>query len=144
MTGLDTTVNMKLPIIIGAVVAVLAIALLYRLFKPGYRGAIGFKNRHPSEISTVSLTGFPKVVECRTLARGEHSFNYLGPQAIPDEVTITWRFVTDTTDRTARVSLAGIHSNANDGELFFVLSDGGTWTVEYAPQLQLEKLQRGK
>jgi len=62
----------------------------------------------------------------------------------PDEVTITWRFVTDTTDRTARVSLTGVRKDAKDGELFFVLLDGGTWTVEYAPQLQLEKLQRGE
>jgi hypothetical protein len=134
----------KLLIIIGAVVAVVAIFLLYRVFKPGYRGAIGFKNRHASEISTLSLIGFSKAVECRTLARGEHSFNYLGPQAIPDEVSITWRFVADTTDRTARVSLAGVLRDAKDGELFFVLSEGGTWTVEYAPQLQLEKLQRGE
>src|SRR6267142_74106 len=138
------TASMKTLIFIGAVVAVLAMFLLYRVFKSGYRGAIGFKNRHASEISTLSLTGFPKVVECRTLARGEHSFNYLGPQAIPDEVTITWRFVIDTTDRTARVSLAGVTKDAKDGELFFVLSDGGTWTVEYAPHLQLEKLQRGE
>jgi hypothetical protein len=135
---------MKAFIIIGAVVGVLAVFLLYRFLKPGYRGAIGFKNRHASEISTLSLTGFSKVVECRTLVRGEHSFNYLGPQAIPDEVTITWRFVTDTTDRTACVSLAGVRKDVKDGELFFVLSDGGTWTVEYAPQLQLEKLQRGE
>jgi hypothetical protein len=131
-------------IIIGIVVVVLALLLLYRVFKPGYRGAVGFKNRHASEISTLSLTGFTKLVECRTLARGEHSFNYLGPQAIPDEVTITWRFVTDPTDRTARVSLAGVRRDAKDGELFFVLSDGGIWAVEYAPQLQLEKLQRGE
>jgi len=131
-------------IIIGAVVGVLAIFLLYRFLKRGYRGAIGFKNRQASEISTLSLTGFPKVVECRTLARGEHSFNYFGLQAIPDEVTITRRFATDTTDRTARVSLAGVRKDAKDGELFFVLLDGGTWTVEYAPQLQLEKLQRGE
>lgn len=131
-------------VIVGAVVVVLASFLIYRVFKPGYRGAIGFKNRHASEISTLSLTGFRKVVECRTLARGEHSFNYLGLQAIPHEGTIVWRFVTDTTDRTARVSLAGVPPDAKDGELFFVLSDGGAWTVEYAPQLQLEKLQRGE
>jgi hypothetical protein len=131
-------------IIIGAVVAGLAVFLLYRALKRGYRGAIGFKNRHASEIATITLTGFPKVVECRTLARGEHSFNYLGSQAIPDEVTVTWRFVTDTADRTARVSLAGIGKDARDGELFFVLSDGGVWTVEYAPQLQLDKLPRAE
>ena len=55
-------------VIIGAVVVALASFLLYRVFKPGYRGAIGFKNRHASEISTLSLAGFRKVVECRTLA----------------------------------------------------------------------------
>ena len=131
-------------IIIGAVVAVLAVFLVYRVLKPGYRGAIGFKNRHASEIATLSLTGFSKVVECRTLARGEHSFNYLGRQAIPDEVTITWRFVSDTTDRTARVPLASVPKGTKDGELFFVLSDSGTWTGEYAPKLQLENLQRGE
>ena len=144
VTTLDTTANMTPLIIIGAVVVVLAIFLVYRVFRPGYRGAVGLKNRHASEISTLSLTGFAKVVDCRTLARGEHSFNYLGPQAIPDEVTITWRFVTDTTDRTTRVSLAGVRKDVKDGELFFALSDSGTWVVEYAPQLQLEKLQRGE
>ena len=131
-------------IIIGAVVAVLAVFLVYRVLKPRYRGAIGFKNRHASQIATLSLTGFSKVVECRTLALGEHSFNYLGPQAIPDEVTITWRFVSDTTDRTARVSLASVPKGTKDGELFFVLSDSGTWTGKYAPKLQLENLQRGE
>jgi hypothetical protein len=130
--------------IIGAVVAALAMYLLYRWFKPGYRGAVGFKNRHASEISTLTLSGFSGIVECRTLARGEHSFNYLGPQAIPDQVTITWRVGPDTTDRVARVSLAGVPGDAKDGELFFVLSDDGTWMVEYSPQLQLEKLQRGE
>lgn len=135
---------MNLVIIVGAVVAVLAAVLLYRVLKPGYRGAIGFKNRHASEIATLSLAGFPKVIECRTLARGEHSFSYLGPQAIPDEVTITWRFVSDPTDRTARVGLSGVPKSARDGELFFVLADTGAWTVEYAPTLQLEKLQRGE
>lgn len=135
---------MKTLAIIGALVAVLAMFLLYRWLKPGYRGAIGFKNRHISEISTLSLAGFSRVLECRTLARGEHSFNYLGPQAIPDAVTITWRVGTDTADRTARVSLAGVPPDAKDGELFFAWSEGGTWAVEYAPQLRLEKLQRGE
>ncbi|RPJ33077.1 MAG: hypothetical protein EHM35_10875 [Planctomycetaceae bacterium] len=131
-------------IIIGAAVGVLAVFFLYRFLRSGYRGAIGFKNRHAYEIATLRLVGFPKIVECRTLAQGEHSFNYLGSQAIPDEVTITWRFVTDQTDRTARISMAGVRKDAKDGELFFVLSDGGTWTVEYAPELQLAKLQRGE
>jgi hypothetical protein len=27
-------------------------------------------------------------------------------------------------------------------ELFFILSSGGIWSVEYAPQLQLDKLQK--
>lgn len=131
-------------IVVGAVVVVLAIFVLYRFLKPGYRGAIGFKNRHASEIATLSLAGFSKLVECRALAPGEHSFNYLGPQAIPDEVSITWRFVTDETDRMDRVSLAGLRKDVRDGELFFVLSGGGTWTVEYAPQLKLEALRRGE
>ena len=61
------TPSMTPLIVIGAVVAVLAIFLLYRV--SGYRGAIGFKNRHASEISSLSLTGFSKVVEYRTLAR---------------------------------------------------------------------------
>jgi hypothetical protein len=135
---------MKTLIVIGALVAVLAVFLVSRILKPGYRGAIGFKNRNALEVATLSLIGFPKVVECRTLARGEHSFNYLGPQTIPDEATITWRFVRDTTDRTARVSLASVPKGAKDGELFFVLSDTGAWTVEYAPKLQLEKLERGE
>jgi hypothetical protein len=131
----------KALVIIAVLVVLLAVAfMLRRLLRPGYRGAIGFKNLDGSEIAWLSLAGFSKVVECRTLARGEHSFSYLGPQAIPDEVTITWRLVSDSTDRTAGVTLAGVPKDAKDGELFFVLSEAGTWTVEYAPRLRLEGL----
>jgi len=129
-------------IIIGAVVVLVGAYIVFQLLRPGYRGAIGFKNRHESEIATLTLTGFPKVVECRTLRHGEHSFNYLGPQRIPDEVSITWRFVSDTADRTAQVSLASVPKDTKDGELFFALSDTCTWTVEYAPKLQIEQLYR--
>ena len=131
---------MKTAIVIGVLV-VLAVAALVFLRRAGYRGAIGFKNRHSSEIATIRLTGFSKPVDCRTLARGEHSFNYLGRQDIPDQVQITWRLVGDTADRTATASLSPVPKDAKDGELFFVLSSGGTWSVEYAPQLQLDKLQ---
>jgi hypothetical protein len=132
---------MKIAIVIGVLV-VLAVAALVFLRRAGYRGAIGFKNRHNSEIATIRLTGFSRPVDCRTLARGEHSFNYLGRQDIPDQVQITWRLVGDTADRTATVSLSSVPKDAKDGELFFVLSSGGTWSVEYAPQLQLDKLQK--
>ncbi len=131
---------MKLVIII-AVVVVLGVVVVIFLRRRGYRGAVGFKNRHASEIATIRLTGFSKPVDCRTLAHGEHSFNFLGRQAMPTEVQIAWRFVGDTADKTARVSLSGVPKDAADGELFFVLSSDGTWTVEYAPTLQLDKLQ---
>ena len=134
---------MKIAIIV-AVVVVLAVVAVIFLRKAGYRGAVGFKNRHASEIATIRLSGFSKPVDCRTLARGEHSFNYLERQDIPTEVHIAWRFVGDTTDKTATVSLSPVPKDATDGELFFVLSSDGTWTVEYAPQLQLDKLQRSE
>ncbi len=132
---------MKTAIII-AVLVVLAVVALAFFRRAGYRGAIGFKNRHSSEIATIRLTGFSKPVDCRTLTRGEHSFNYLGRQNIPDQVQVAWRFAGDTADRTAAVSLSPVPKDAKDGELFFVLSSGGTWTVEYAPELQLDKLQQ--
>ena len=69
------------------------IAALVFLRRAGYRGAIGFKTRHSSEIATIRLTGFSKPIDCRTLAHGEHSFNYLGCQDIPDPVQIAWRLV---------------------------------------------------
>ena len=72
------------------------------------------------------------------------SVNYLGRQNIPPEAQIAWRFIGDTADRIARVSLSAVPKGARDGELFFVLSSAGSWTVEYAPRLQLEKLQRGQ
>jgi hypothetical protein len=127
--------------IVIAVPIVLAVVALVFVRRAGYRGAIGFKNRHSSEITTIRLTGFSKAVDCRTLARGEHSFNYLGRQNIPAEIQIAWRWVGDTADRTATISLSHVPKDARDGELFFVLSSSGTWSVEYAPQLQLDKLQ---
>lgn len=135
---------MNLFIVLGTVAAATIVGLFLKARASGYRGAIGFKNRNPAEIATLSLAGFKRPIECRTLARGEHSFNYPGAQTLPREVTITWRFVGDTADRTARVSLAGVPRDAKDGELFFTLSETETWTAEYAPTLQLEKLQRGE
>jgi hypothetical protein len=132
---------MKIALVI-AVLVVLAVAALVFLRRAGYRGAIGFKNRNSSEIATIRLTGFSKPVDCRTLARGEHSFNYLGRQDIPGQVQITWRLVGDTADRIATISLSSVPKDAKDGELFFVLSSDRAWSVEYAPQLQLDKLQK--
>ena len=135
---------MKTAIII-AVLTVIAVAVaLLSLRKTGYRGAIGFKNRHDAEIDTIRLTGFWEPIECRTLARGEHSFNYPRRQRIPATVQIAWRLVGDATERTATVSMTAAPAGATDGELFFVLSSGGIWSVEYAPELQLDKLQRGE
>ena len=131
-------------VIILVVVVVIAVVVSVFLRKSGYGGAVGFKNRHSTEIETIRLSGFSTPVECRTLAQGEHSFNYLGRQNIPVEVQIAWRFVGDTADKTARVSLSGLPKDAADGELFFVLSSDGTWAVEYAPQLRLDKLQRNE
>lgn len=129
--------------LVTAAIVVLAIVALMFLRRAGYRGAIGFKNRHGSEIATIQLTGFSRPLECRTLAPGEHSFNYLGRQVLPDEVRIAWRFVGDAADRTGMVSLSAVPKDAADGELFFVLSSGGTWSAEYAPQLRLDRLQQG-
>jgi hypothetical protein len=133
---------MKIAIIVAVVVVVgLAVFAVMFLRKAGYRGAVGFKNRHASEIAAIRLTGFSKPVDCRTLARGEHSFNFLGRQDIPSEVQIAWRLVSDTTEKTAKVSLSAVPKHAADGELFLVLSSADSWTVEYAPTLQLDKLQ---
>jgi hypothetical protein len=134
---------MTITITVAALV-VLAIVALMVLRKGGYRGAIGFKNRHRSEVATIRLTGFAEPVDCRTLAQGEHSFNYLGRQAIPTEVQITWRLVGDAQDKTATVSLSTVPKDATDGELFFALSRDGRWSVEYAAELQLDKLQKGE
>jgi len=134
---------MTIALIIAAIVALGLVALLF-LRRRGYRGAIGFKNRHGSEIATIRLTGFSRPVECRTLARGEHSFNYIGRQDMPVEAQIAWRHVGDAADRTATVSLNNVPRDATDGELFFVLSTDGTWSVEYAPQLRLDRLQKGE
>lgn len=59
-----------------------------------------------------------------------------------------WESLTDAEREaevpTPEVSLSGVPKDAADGELFFVLSSDGTWTVEYARKLQLEKLQRSE
>jgi hypothetical protein len=134
---------MTLALIIAVVVMLGVVAFIF-LRRSGYRGAVGFKNRHASEIATIRLTGFSEPVDCRTLTHGEHSYNFLGRQDMPTQVQIAWRFVGDTADKTATVSLSDVPEDAADGEVFFVLSSDGTWTVEYAPTLQLDKLQRSE
>jgi hypothetical protein len=135
---------MKLLVVIAAIVVVIMLLKRSRVPSGNYRGAIGFKNRHATEIALARVNGFTKPIEVRTLTRGEHSFNYPGPQPIPAEVTVTWRFVGDAVDRVANVSLISVPPDATEGEIFFVLTDAGEWTVEYAPQLQIEELQRGE
>jgi len=132
---------MKLLVIIAAIVVVIMLLKRSRVPAGNYRGAIGFKNRHATEIGSARIVGFAKPIDVRTLARGEHSFNYPGPQPIPAEVTLTWRFVGDTMDRVANVSLISVPPDATDGEIFFVLSEAGDWTVEFAPELQLDQLR---
>jgi hypothetical protein len=131
-------------IVAGVVIVVLSVVAVMFLRRSGYRGAVGFKNRHASEIAVIRLTGFSKPVDCRTLVQGEHSFNFLGRQNIPTEVQIAWRCVSDTAERTAKISLSGVPKDAADGELIFVLSSDGSWVAEYAPTLQLDKLQRSE
>ena len=126
---------MKTAIIVALVVVVVLVVVAFMFVRrAGYRGAVGFKNRHASEIATIRLTGFSKPVDCRTLASGEHSFNFLGRQDIPTEVQMAWRFAGDTAEKTAKVSLSGVPKDAADGELFLVLSSDGSWAVEYAPE----------
>jgi hypothetical protein len=58
---------MKIAIVVAVVVvAVLAVVALTLLRKAGYRGAVGFKNRHASELAAIRLTGFSEPVDCRT------------------------------------------------------------------------------
>ena len=135
---------MKLLSVIVALVVVVMLLKRSRTPTGDYRGAIGFKNRHATEIAWARITGFPKPIEVRTLAHGEHSFNYPGPQPIPADVTMTWRFVGDTADRVASVSLISVPPDATEGEIFFVLTDAGEWRVEFAPELQLDQLKRGE
>src|ERR1041384_2188911 len=105
---------MKIVAIIAAI-TVLSVIVFMLLRKAGYRGAIGFKNRHSSEVASICLTGFSEPVDCRALASGEHSFNYLGRQDIPAEVQIAWRFVGDTADKTATLTLSAVPKDAADG-----------------------------
>jgi hypothetical protein len=105
--------TMKIAIVVAVVVvAVLAVVALTLLRKAGYRGAVGFKNRHASELAAIRLTGFSEPVDCRTLARGEHSFNFVERQHIPAEVQIVWRFISDAAEKTARISLTDVPKDA--------------------------------
>src|SRR5262245_51459525 len=110
---------MKKAIIIAAVVLITVAAFIF-LRKPDYRGAVGFKNHQASEIATIRLTGFSKpIVSGPPLAEGDHFFNHFVRESIPSEVQIAWRFIGDTADKTANVSLSSVPKYATDGELFF-------------------------
>ena len=129
-------------VVAGLVVAVAA-AIFFAVKSsraPGYRGAIGFKNRHASEIGFARVTGFSQPIECRALSKGGHSFNFIGRQDLPGEVQIEWRLVGENAEKKATIALSLVPKDAADGELFLVLSDGGDWMAEYAPRLRTDKL----
>ena len=129
-------------VVAGLVVAVAA-AIYFGVRSsraPGYRGAIGFKNQHDSDVGFARVTGFSQPIECRALSKGGHSFNFIGRQDLPGEVRIDWRFVGENKEKTATITLSPVPKDASDGELFLVLSSGGDWSAEYAPKLRTEKL----
>jgi hypothetical protein len=136
-------------LVVGSLVgiAVLAGFVLYRNRSggstSGYRGALGFKNRGSEEIAFARVTGLSAIVEVKTLAPGEHSFNYLGRVALAPMVDITWRSISDSADRTAKVSLETVPADLKDGEIFFVFSGSQGWTVESSPQLRIDQFSRG-
>ena len=129
--------------VVAGVLAVILAAILVALRSsrlPGYRGTIGFKNHHSSEVGFVKVTGFSQPIECRALSKGGHSFNFIGRQDLPGEVRIDWRFVGENSEKTATVTLSPVPKDAADGELFLVLSSAGDWSAEYAPRLRTDKL----
>jgi hypothetical protein len=131
-------------LVIGAIAGVVLI-LIFVLYgrgasKSGYRGAIGFKNRGGKEIAFARVTGLSSIVEVKTLAPGEHSFNFLGRVSLAPMVDVTWRSISDSADRTAQISMANVPADLKDGEIFFVLSDTAGWTVESSPTLRVDQL----
>jgi hypothetical protein len=130
-------------LVVAGLVAAIAAAIFFAVKSsraPGYRGAIGFKNRHAAEIAHVKATGFSQLIECRALSKGGHSFNFIGRQDLPGELQVTWRLVGESAEKTATVPLTAVPKDAADGELFLVLSSEGDWTAEYAAKLRTDKL----
>ena len=124
-------------------IAVVIVAfILYGLFlywnsrKPGFRGAIGCRNHHDTELVFVEIGGFSRAVTCQPLKTGEHSFSYLGRQDVPASVVITWQFASDQERRRDTVSLPHVPlTGGGDDAIFLVLGKTGSWTAEYAPRL---------
>ena len=130
-------------LVVGGLVAAIGAAIFFAVKSsrmPGYRGAIGFKNRCSSEIGIVKVTGFSQPIECRALSKGGHSFNFIGRQDLPGEVQVEWRLVGDNKENKSTINLSAVPKDAADGELFLVLSSGGDWSAEYAPKLRTDKL----
>ena len=129
---------MAIWILLGVAAAVV-LALSFYLRRPGFRGAIGFRNEHVAEVAYARARGFSRVVQCPTLKPGEHSFSYAGRQDIPEEASIEWQFITDTKERRATVSLRDVPRQApGEAVLFFVLGKDGTWHTEYSPRLRFD------
>jgi hypothetical protein len=133
-------------VIIAATIAIVALCLwvryliYFRGFLPGYRGAIGVKNRSDVPIMSVRLLGFSRVVACHNVAKGGHSFSFLARQPLPKQLTIIWRTATDGVESQADIALADVPGDLRDGELFVVLTPQRTWSLEWAPSLRLAAL----
>lgn len=133
-------------LIMGLTVITLASILLARyliIFKcwlPGYRGAVGFKNSSSLPLMTARVSGFRSAVDAATLAPSALTFQFLQRQPLPKAVEINWRTTFDRVERAASVSLESVAPDLRDGEIFFVFSDEGGWTIESAPELQLDRL----
>jgi len=130
-------------VVVAGLIAAIAAAIFFAVRSsriPGYRGTIGFKNRHSTELGFARVTGFSQPIECRALSKGGHSFNFIGRQDLPGEVEVSWRLVGENAERKATITLSPVPKDAADGELFLVLSIGGDWSAEYAPKLRTDKL----
>lgn len=132
--------------ILGGTVVIIALILwvryliYFRGFLPGYRGAIGIKNRSDVAIMTARVLGFTRVVACQNVARGGHSFSFIARQPLPERLEIIWRTAIDGVEQQADIALDAVPDDLKDGELFLVFSRERRWTLEWAPALQLEAL----
>lgn len=131
-----------LGITIALVVAIVVLRYLiaFRQFLPGYRGAIGVKNRGRVPLMSVDISGFPFGITFHAIEPRGHAFDFGKRRPLPSSVEIAWRTAVDGAGQRCAVSLSVIPTGLRDGEVFFVLSDDRRWSVEWRSELRLDLL----
>ena len=132
-------------ILLAALLLIVSTILVtLHLRRPGFGAMFTVVNMGDTDIHDVSLSILNHHFSSGMLLVGEHSMNGFHPLSryvLPDHCEVHWKETPTAGAFSSTVSLDGIPKVARTGMLLIIRHGSDQWTVEYLPDLDLNRLR---